>query len=127
MPEKLPNVPPDWKGSVPEFYIFWALQRVGLHPDIDFTYQSYEMGGRMQAGGAVVDFIIPEYSLAINVQSIRYHYATSQQKTHDRFLRAMLEGYGIRVIYIDEEDALKDPIFYVKEALVFRDHSRMTR
>lgn len=122
-----PLPPTDWVGSTPEWAIYWALTQLGLKPNEDFTYQSPQAGGRLEYGGAVLDFLLPARNLGINVQSIYFHYRTVESRGHDMMIRAMMEGMGITVIYIDEEDALRDPLFYTKEALAERDHSLMTR
>lgn len=118
--QEMSSPPPDWMGSLPEWYIFQALLKLGMRGQ--FTYQSPMMGGRLEKGGAVIDFHFPELSLAINVQSTFYHYANYQQRIADQIQRAQLEGMGIRVIYIQEEDALRNPVYYTKEALAGIQH-----
>ncbi|XUX01202.1 MAG: hypothetical protein TUN42_04230 [Dehalogenimonas sp.] len=122
----LPPMPSNWVGSYPEWAVYWALQKLGYTPGQDFTYQSAHMGGRQQFGGAIVDFEFPILNMAINVQSTYYHYRLEENRLHDVEQRAIIEGMGIRMIYIDEEDALRDPIYYTQEALAGRDYSRMT-
>ena len=119
-----PAVPETWSGSTPEWAIYWALRTMGLKPDVDFVYQSAQMGGRMEKGGAVIDFLFfNPPNLGINVQSIYFHYTGQQRR--GQIQRAQLEAIGIRMIFIDEADALRDPKYYVAEALMFRDHSLM--
>jgi len=125
-PELL-EVPEWWMGSKPEYYIYHALISLGLKSNVDFVYQSAQLGGRLEKGGAVVDFLFYNPpNLAVNIQSVYYHYRGVTQKVRGQMQRAQLEGLGLRIVYIDEEDALRDPRFYAKEALNFRDHSRMT-
>jgi len=119
-----PAPPAGWLGSTPEWAVYWALTKLGYKPDQDFTYQSAEMGGRLALGGVVLDFLIHSLNLAINVHSIYWHYQPSA-KQHDAMARAMMEGQGIQMIYIEEEDCLRDPLYYVKEALKGVDHSRI--
>ena len=119
-PTAFPEPPADWMGSRPEWAIFWALLRLGYKDR--FTYQSAKMGGRLARGGAVIDFEIPELNLGINVQSIYYHYRTTALKVAGELQRAQLESQGTRLIFISEENALRDPIYYTKEALSFREH-----
>lgn len=107
--------PPDWMGSLPEWYIFFALLKLGQKGK--FTYQSSRMGGRQARGGVIIDFFFPDINLAINVQSLYYHYRTAQQRMNDQLQRAQLEGMGIKVIYIMEENALANPVYYASEAL----------
>ena len=109
--------------STPEKAVYGALKKIG----IDFIFQSSQLGGRNTRGGAIVDFLIPSLSLAINIQSFFWHYGNPDRIAQDRMQQLALEGQGITVIYIDEEDALRNVTYYVEEALQFRDHSRMTR
>ena len=61
--------PPDWPGSVPEYIAYQTFIGLGLEPGEDFTYQSPFMGGRMDKGGAVIDFLFSNPpDLAVNVQ-----------------------------------------------------------
>ena len=120
--------PPDWPGSLPEFLVYQELLRRGLREGFDFRYQSKLIGGRLDKGGAVVDFLFfnpPD--LAINVQSEFFHYQTAELRTHDELQRIALEGQGVTVIYIDESDIVKNVGFFVSEALRFRDHSRAVK
>lgn len=116
------TIPEDWAGSIPEYYAFWALLRLGY--DGQFEYQEASLGGRLQRGGTVIDFYIPDLNLAIMVQSVRFHYANPEQNTADTLIRATLTSIGYRVVYIDEEDILQNPIYYILEALKGIDHSR---
>jgi len=120
-----PLPPTTWTGSKPEFAIFWALNQLGYIEGVDFTYQQAIAGGRMDYGGAILDFVFHLLSIAINVQSIRYHYERMETRQHDEIIRVMVEGFGLKLIYIDEEDALRNPIYYAQEALAGRDWSRM--
>ena len=61
---------------------------------------------------------------AINVQSIHWHYADPVARRRDALTKAMVEGMGLKLIYIDEEDALANAPYYTKEALKGIDHSR---
>lgn len=125
MAEGFPEVSPDWLGSEPEWLVYHALLRLGYKDR--FTYQSSRMGGRLAKGGAVIDFYIEESNLAINVTSRYWHYATTPLRMADELQRAALEGQGITVIYIDELDLERNPIYYVSEALAGRDHSRFAK
>jgi len=124
-----PELPPDWEGSLPEYLAFTALLKLGKDPGVDFTYQTPLMGGRMTKGGAVIDFEFTNPpDLAINIQGVYYHYEFGvEQKARDIITRAQLAGQGITLVFIDEDDIMQDPEYYVKEALNYRDHSRMVR
>ena len=64
--------------------------------------------------------------LAINVQGEYYHYglgATYMQ--NDIIIRQQIAGQGINLIFIDENDVLEDVDYYVREALNYKDHSKL--
>ena len=118
---RVPAQPEIWQGSKPEWAIFYTLSKMG----INFNYQESFLGGRQQMGGLIVDFMIPDYNLAINVQSTYYHYIGVEMRAHDAMVRASVESRGIRLIYIDEEDALRNPEYYIQQAIAGIDHSKM--
>ena len=99
----------------------------GFQPGVDFSYQSALMGGRLDKGGVVLDFVFTDPpDLAINVQGEYYHYglgATYIQ--NDIIIRQQMAGQGINLIFIDENDVLEDVDYYVREALNYKDHSRL--
>jgi len=117
---QVPLAPEWWQqigGSEPEYYIYRALLRRGLREPDDFVYQSKQGGGRIQRGGAIVDFLLVSPRMGINVQSLYYHARTTEQRSHDAIVRAMLEGAGIRVEYISEEQAINAPDEAVENAI----------
>ena len=124
---QLREPPPDWPGSLPEYLVNEALIELGKEPDLDFFYQSPFAGGRMQRGGLVIDFIfVNPPDLAINVQGEYYHYEMGADiKARDLLARAMLAGDGISLIFIDEGDVYRDAVGYTRDALRYRDRSRL--
>ena len=117
------TLPADFAGSLPEFLVFQELVRRGKRPDIDFTFQVGFQGGRLQKGGMVLDFLFTDPpDLAINVQGTFFHAGTQRQ---DAIVRAQMAGQGITVIFIDEEDILRDVRRVVGAALRYRDLSRL--
>ncbi len=48
----------EFVGTEPERLCYNALIQIGLAPDLDFTFQTSLLGGRMDKGGLVVDFVI---------------------------------------------------------------------
>ena len=121
------EVPQGWEGSVPEYLTYQTLEKVGKVPGEDFTYQSPLLGGRITKGGVVIDFDFTNPpDLAINVQGVYFHYQFGVETgARDRMARAQLAGEGKQLIFIDEDDLLEDPDYYVLEALRYRDHSRL--
>ena len=115
--------PTGWIGTLPEYLIYLELVKL----KVEFTYQSSKMGGRQERGGAVLDFWMPDYNLAINVASLYWHYGRQDQLLNDKLQREQLEAQGILVIYIDESDALENARYYTEQALEGNDHSRMSK
>tara|TARA_R100001594_G_scaffold132003_1_gene171998 strand:+ start:2902 stop:3348 length:447 start_codon:yes stop_codon:yes gene_type:complete len=113
---------PEWwlqrGGSQPEYWVYRAIIRTGrLEEAGDFSYQSKQFGGRYTRGGSVVDFLIRSPYMGINVQSVYYHNRTTSQRAHDALMRAALEADGLRVEFIQEEEAINNPDEAVREAL----------
>ena len=127
MTQSIPEMPPSWEGSKPEWITYVVLQQMGKVPDTDFMYQSPLMGGRLDKGGAIVDFLFRNPpDLAINVQGNYYHYGMGvETKTRDILARIQLATQGIILIFIDEDHLEDNPIYYIREALRYRDHSRL--
>ena len=115
--------------STPEQLVFAQLIEFGKIPDVDFTYQSQKLGGRLEKGGMILDFLFynpPD--LAINIQGVYWHYGKgSFVKQNDLFIRSQLAGEGIMLIFIDEDDIMQDVEYYTREALRYRDHSQLAR
>ena len=121
------QVPSNWEGSVPEYVAYSTFVEMGKEPGQDFTYQSPLMGGRMDKGGFVIDFLFDDPpDLAVNVQGVYYHYEFGvEAKARDVMARSSLAGQNITLIFIDDDDLMRDPRFYCQEALRYRDHSRL--
>ena len=121
------QVPSNWEGSVPEYVAYQAFVRLGKQPGQDFTYQSPLMGGRLDKGGFVLDFLFTDPpDLAVNVQGVYYHYEFGvEARARDTMARASLAGQNLTLIFIDDDDLMRDPQYYCREALNYRDHSRL--
>jgi len=108
---------------VPEYAIFWALERAYAV----FSFQTSLLGGRLQLGGVVADFIItePVPRLIIRVQGEYFHYEQGEErKGRDLIQKEALHSQGYDVIDIDAEDALRDPRKYLADAFGGLDRSR---
>ena len=121
------QAPPNWPGSVPEYVAYQTFVEIGLEPGEDFTYQSPLMGGRMDKGGIILDFLFTNPpDLAVNVQGVYYHYEFGvEAKARDVMARASLAEQNLTLIFIDDDDLMADPTYYCREALAYRDHSRL--
>ena len=121
------NPPSDWVGSKPEWMFFSSLIDLGYQPEEDFTYQSPLMGGRLDKGGLIIDFLFfNPPNLAVNVQGVYYHYEMgADTRARDILSRQVLAGQGITLIFVDEDDLEQDPVGVTREALQFKDTSRL--
>ena len=121
------QIPNSWPGSVPEYVAYSTFIELGREPGQDFTYQSPLMGGRLDKGGFVIDFMFSDPpDLAINVQGVYYHYEFGvEAKARDVMARASLAGQNLTLVFIDDDDLMSDPRYYCREALNYRDHSRL--
>lgn len=114
-----PDPPDTWMGTLPEWAIYWAHLAIGRKPFQDFQYQySFD-------GSTIFDFFEFEERIAIEVQGLYWHYEFQRsQVANDQLRKIRVEAVGLTLIFIDEDMALTDPIFYLREALAERDHSR---
>jgi hypothetical protein len=121
------ETPEGWLGSGPEWLFYTSLSRLGYQPDIDFTYQSPLMGGRLDKGGAIIDFLfINPPDLAVNVQGVYYHYELgAETRARDILAREAMAGQGITLIFVDEDDLIQDPLGVTRDALNYIDKSRL--
>ena len=121
------QVPANWSGSGPEYIAYQTFISLGKEPGEDFVYQSPLAGGRLDKGGIVLDFVFynpPD--LAVNIQGVYYHYEFGVEvRARDLLARAMMAGDGVALIFIDDDDLIRDPEYYCREALNYQDHSQL--
>ena len=115
--------------TAPELAVLNELVRLGKTPGFDFTFQASILGGRLEKGGLIVDFLFNDPpGLAISVAGEYWHFERGfEVRAQDLIARQVLAGLGITLIFIEESHALEDVRYYVGEALRFRDHSRLSR
>ena len=128
-PRSEPNVPPPgFPGSFPEWLTYRELTEYHrLEPGWHFEFQSSRFGGRLRRGGIVVDFVfsVPP-GLAFSVLGDYYHfYLRGGTEGADRLARAQLASTGITLIFLEEEDLIRNARHYVAEGLLFRDYSSL--
>ena len=118
-----------WAGSGPEYLCWQALLKLGLKPNIDFSYQSQMAGGRLDKGGRVIDFeIYNPPNISINVQGVFYHYEKGAAvRQSDIMTRQFLATLGIKLIFVDEDDLIDNARAIVGDALAGIDRSRFGR
>ena len=117
---QFPDPPADWKGTLPEWAIYWAHTQLGLKPGVDFLY----LLDSPLTGDIQVDFYEVASNTGIQVQGEFWHYEFARRaKPRDLAQRSELTSVGLTVIWIDEDDAIRSPLYYLREALAGRDHS----
>jgi hypothetical protein len=124
------QIPQNWAGSGPEYIAYQTFIELGKTPGQDFSYQSPLLGGRMDKGGFIIDFMFTNPpDLGVNVQGVYYHYQKYpngvETKARDVLARASMAGQNITLVFIDDDDLLRNPRFYCREALNYKDHSRL--
>ena len=116
--------------TAPELVVYTTLVRLGYKPGVDFTFQSVQFGGRLDKGGQIVDFFFENPpGLAISVLGEYFHYRLrGGSRALDLQERAELALVGVTLIFIDEGDLMGPQAEWsVREALQYRDHSRLSR
>ena len=107
-----------WTGTRAELIIMTILESIGKINGQDFIYQG-------RGKGISFRFIDPP-DLAINVMGFMQDYAEGIANSGiASLLRQQLRGIGVNLIFIDEVDLQDNPEYYVREALEYRDHSRL--
>lgn len=113
--------PPWWRGSRPEWAIYWGLLKLGKKPGIDFIYQA-EIPGLGSGDTSLLDFYLPEYALAIEVQGTFWHVELgTESQVAAEIRRAIAASQGITMVFIGEEDALKRPVESIQRAFLYQD------
>jgi hypothetical protein len=117
------NPPDTWTGTLPEWSVYWAHLQLGLKDGQDFEYQF-----KFSLSPNGIDFFELDIQMGIEVQGLYWHYGLGSEKQASDLERMIrIESFGIQLIAIDEDDALRDPVFYVREARQGKDHSRLAR
>ena len=106
----------------PEFIVAQTLESMG----ISYIFQQPFLGGNLEKGGLISDFYLPEYALIISILGEYYHYEMNRI-VQDKIQATAVHSMGINTIFIDEEQVLTDPRFYIEEALKGIDHSKLAR
>ncbi len=121
----IPDPPPDWPGTKPEWIVFFVLLALGYRYGIDFLYRE-RLPDLFSRRMGEVDFFFPALGLAFEVQGLYYHYERgTEQLQADALKRAIVESEGLQLIVLDEDDLLTgDPFWLVQEALQGREQSR---
>lgn len=120
-----PNSGPLAIATLPEWYVYWALTvRLKKVQGVDFSYRSETSYNQGLSGSTQLDFEMQDGSgIALEIQGDFYHYQQGTAKiVQDRVRAGDLSNHW-HVIFLDEDDVLRDPEYYVREALQGNDHS----
>jgi very-short-patch-repair endonuclease len=98
--------------TIPEALVARELDKLG----VDYEFQSQTLGYRGEKGSALSDFVLPYFGLIISIIGIYWHSGTSS-RAKDMLQKVMLARQGYTVIYITDEQTLRNAGYYVKEAL----------
>lgn len=124
-PPPKPITGPMAVATEPEWGIYWALtQRLRKVDGVDFVYRRTAGLLASLSERTQLDFMMLDGSqIAIEVQGIYWHYGQGGKKIADDLVRAGLLSGRWNIVDIDEDDALRDPEHYTREALQGHDHS----
>ena len=117
--------PPSWQGTNGDWLFFISLIELDYKPGTDFSYRPSGEG----VGNAGVSFSFENPpNLAVSIQSV--YYANNNgldTRSRDIFSREALAGMGITLVFVDEEDLEQDAVGITREALDYKDSSRLGR
>ena len=100
----------DPQASLPEFIVWEFLTHTKKQVEnVDFLYQNPYAGGRTEKGGFVLDFLLIVPQIAWRIQGERFHLFFPQDRARDILAREVLEGRGIRVLDLFENDLMTQP------------------
>ncbi|MEE8568859.1 MAG: DUF559 domain-containing protein, partial [Anaerolineales bacterium] len=68
------------RGTLPERIFYKQLRKRRLSPDRDFDFQSSLLGGRLQLGGIVADFLFQHWRLIVRIQGPTHKTRTQNLK-----------------------------------------------
>jgi very-short-patch-repair endonuclease len=83
----------------------------------------------MVSGRTQIDFREYDVNILIEIQGLFWHYQGLDgfKVANDLDRKATIESLGYTLIYIDEDNANTDPVYYLREARAGRDWSRSAR
>ena len=95
------------KGTLPERIVYRLLCEAHFIPDVDFDFQSSLLGGRLELGGIVADFLMPKEQMVIQVQGPTHeaHLRHAKDEEQTSILASM--GYSVHNI---DDDIILDPV-----------------
>ena len=86
-----------------------AVWRWLYNRKIAFEAQQRMFGGRLETGGTVADFILPNHALALRVMGVYWH-ASIRAQARDLISREKLTEAGYQVVDLWEDKLTEDKI-----------------
>jgi hypothetical protein len=87
------------RGFLSERIVYKWLLGAKMRPGSDFDFQSSMLGGRLELGGMVVDYIFPRLMIALRIQGPTHLNVMRMRKDHEQ--RQILESMGYKVYDLD--------------------------
>lgn len=114
--------------TLPEWYVYWALTKLGKKPGVDFSFRGHTAYASLSTVTQLDFTMLDGTHIAIEVQGTFWHYQQGAGKIVQDAVRAASLAGSWTVINIDEDDIVGDPsgnaaMYMVSEALKGHDHS----
>jgi len=98
------------RGTLPERILYkYLTESMRMVDGVDFSFQSSMLGGRMQFGGMVADFVFPLLRIVIQVQGVTHRDFLQMRKDSEQ--KSILEDFGYDVYGIDDTTIYNAPMF----------------
>jgi len=123
----VPDPPPDWPGTRPEYSIYWAHGELDLTEGRDFIFLA-QTRLLNDPASIQVDFLELASLIAIQVDGLFWHTGLggfkieSDAETDNRLIAS-----GYVPMHINEHNANEDPVWYLREALAYRSYASLHR
>ena len=100
----------------------FMVHRLRLIPEVDFTFQSSQFGGRLELGGIVVDFLCEHMRIALRVQGPTHEEYLRIAKDDEQMQTLQDMGYQVEDLTIAQ---IRDPHTFENEMFrIFGLHAR---
>ena len=112
------------KGTLPERIVYRKLIEFHFMSGADFDFQSSLLGGRLELGGIVADFMMERLGLVLQVQGPTHE--THLRHMKDEEQEMILASMGYRVEYLDDDLIYNEHLFDDRMRQLFAVHPGMS-
>jgi hypothetical protein len=116
------QVPQNWQGGAEDYAVYWAHEKLGKQPGIDFTYVPGSQGGVVRESWLAIEFVEHPGNLGLVV--LEEQPQDAWQLFSARITRATMAGYQMTIIFLDGDKVLENPVPILEAAFRGEDHSR---